>query len=533
MKEEQLPQKPKAAGYARVSSKEQEETGYSLPAQEKLFTDYSANRGFEIKQVFSISESASGAKQRKVFHDMMLFMQKHKINILVCEKVDRLTRNLKDAVVVNDWLEADPARQVHFVKQNLVIHENSKSDEKFRWDIEIVLAKKYISNLSEEVKKGQKEKLAQGWLPSKPPIGYKTIGDKGHKIHVIDEEKAPIVKKMFELYASGQYSTKRLTEIMIKQGLRTTTGNKIGHSRVHQILGDPFFYGMNRWNGSITQGQHEPLIAKELFQHCQEIMHGRKTPTYYKHNPLFKGVFRCKECGGRITWEIQKGHWYGHCNHYKNCTQTEWIKQTEIDTELVNYIFATTPPDERISELLGWVQDALKESHSDEIAFRGKGTAELERQYQMSLQRLDKLYDDKIDGRINQEWYDRKFAQYKKEQEEIMDGLNRHKNANLNYYEVGVAILNVVLKARKMYLNPERTVEEKRTLISLLFEAPKIDNGKIEISYRKPYNVVHQRLQELLLLEKTRNKKFEPPKKPTNKEKSAALGDTCPVLLPN
>ena len=71
-------------------------------------------------------------------------------------------------------------------------------------DIEIVLAKKFIANLSEEVKKGQKEKLAQGWLPTKPPIGYKTTGDKGHKIHVIDNEKAPFMKDMFELYSYRQ-----------------------------------------------------------------------------------------------------------------------------------------------------------------------------------------------------------------------------------------------------------------------------------------------------------------------------------------
>lgn len=71
--------------------------------------------------------------------------------------------------------------------------------------------------------------------------------------------------------------------------------------------------------------------------------------------------------------------------------------------------------DEGVSRLLEWVQDALKEGHADEIEFRDKTVVELERQYQKSLHRLDEIYDDKIDGKITQEFYDRKYAQYKKE----------------------------------------------------------------------------------------------------------------------
>src|SRR3989344_2836087 len=140
--------KTKSVSYCRVSSKEQEETGYSLPSQEKLMQEYADRKIFEMAKIFS---------------EMMVYLAKNKIDILLCEKVDRITRNFKEALVINDWLEENPNRQIHFVKQNLVIHKNAKYDERFRWDIEIVLAKKYIANLSEEVKKGQAEKIAQGW----------------------------------------------------------------------------------------------------------------------------------------------------------------------------------------------------------------------------------------------------------------------------------------------------------------------------------------------------------------------------------
>src|SRR3989338_4630488 len=135
----------KAATYARVSSREQEETGYSLPAQEKLALDYAVRKNLENVRTFSVAESASGAKQRKVFAEMMTYLEKNQIKHLICEKVDRITRNLKEAVIINDWLEGDSERTIHFVKQGLIFTKNAKSDEKFRWDMEIVLAKKFIS----------------------------------------------------------------------------------------------------------------------------------------------------------------------------------------------------------------------------------------------------------------------------------------------------------------------------------------------------------------------------------------------------
>jgi len=184
------------------------------------------------------------------------------------------------------------------------------------------------------------------------PSGYKTIGEKGHKIHVPDEEKSPLIKKMFDLYASGQYSTKKLCDVMYEQGLRSRTGHKVSHARIHQLVGDPFYYGMNRWKNQITKGNHEPLISKELYQRVQDRLHSYGAPRTRKHNSLFKSVFRCIECNGTITWEIQKGHWYGHCNHYKNCSQREWVKQENIDIQIAESIVAVTMKDERVERML-------------------------------------------------------------------------------------------------------------------------------------------------------------------------------------
>ncbi|MBI3335517.1 MAG: hypothetical protein HY001_03405, partial [Candidatus Portnoybacteria bacterium] len=239
----------------------------------------------------------------------------------------------------------------------------------------------------------------------------------------------------------------------------------------------------------------------------------------------------CSECGGTITWEIQKGHWYGHCNHYKNCPNYDWVKQEDIDAQIAESVVEVSHEDKRIERMLSWVQEALKESHAGEIAFREKSSAELERRYQTATQRIDKLYDDKIDGRISHDFYDKKLQQYKKEQEETLDSLNRHRNANLKYFEMGVAVLQIAKEARDTYLKPRRTVEQKRTLLSFLFSNPKINGKNVEVSYQKAFKLIHDRVQQELSEKNTEKITFELPKKPTNKEKSAAFRDTHPIWL--
>jgi len=475
----------KAVIYARVSSKEQEETGYSLPAQEKLLKEYTKRNGFEIAKVFSVSESASGKYQRKVFDEMLSYARKNKIKVIICEKVDRLTRNFRDAVRINEWMNEDPEREIHLVKENCILSKDSKSHEKFIWNIKVSVAQFYTDNLSEEVKKGQMEKIAQGWLPSKPPLGYQTIGEKGHKIHVIDEKVAPLIRKMFELYATGNYSLKKLVKIMYKEGLRTRKGNKLVKSRMAALLSNPFYYGAIRWNGKIYQGKHQLLISKELFDKVQTILRQKATPKYRKHFPLFKGLIRCAECGGLITWETHKGYWYGHCNHYRNCSQRTWVRQEKVEEQILPYFDKLTIKNQRLAE---WIKKALKESHQDEIEYHNKAIEELNRRYQQIQRRINLLYDDKLDGKITPEFYEEKFKQYTQEKEEILSAIERHSKAQTKYFELGISILELSQKAKEIY--QKASIEQKRMLLKLVFSKLTLDEGKLTAFYSVPFETV-------------------------------------------
>lgn len=521
----------KSVLFARVSSREQEETGYSLPSQEKLLKEYAGRKGFRIAKMFSISESASGKNQREIFNEMMDYVKKNNIKIIICEKVDRLTRNFKDAVMIDEWLEKDEERQVHLVKDSLILHKNSRSQEKLNWGIRILFAKNYIDNLSEEVKKGQKEKIAQGWLPTKPPLGYKTIGEKGHKNHIIDEEKAPLVKKMFKLYATDNYSLKKLSQVMYEEGLRTRGGNKLVKSRLHELLADPFYYGKIRWNGVIYEGKQEPLISKELFDRVQEILKRKTTPKYRKHFFLFKGLIRCAECEGKISWEPHKGIIYGHCNHYRNCSQTIWVKEWEVEDQLVEVFSSLQIKNTRLVE---WIRKALKESHQDEIEYHSSALNELNQKYGQIQRRLDNLYDDKLDEKITKEFYERKFRQYSEEKESIAQAIEKHSQASTKYFELGINVYELSQKAKEIYLKASQ--EEKRQLINLVFDKLSLNEGKLSFNYSKPFEILSEAVEitnssKVLNLAKSPAKIFEPTEKLVNKRKTVSSRDDFAHLL--
>jgi len=187
--------------------------------------------------------------------------------------------------------------------------------------------------------------------------------------------------------------------------------------------------------------------------------------------------------------------------------------------------------DPRIQRLISWVQDALKESHEDEINFRDSSTGELKKSLDVLTRRLDNLYDDKLDGKINSEFYQKKFDQYKKEQDDLMRNLESHQNANLKYYEMGITVLELIKNAGEIYLDPNRTPEEKRVLMSFIFENLRIKDGKIIPNYKQPFAILMEKVTEYHNDNDPNFTTIEPEKSPMNKEKSRAFGSAHPIWL--
>lgn len=481
--------------YCRVSSKEQEDRGYSLEAQEKLLKDYALRNDLEMAKIFKISESASGKQIRKTFNEMLNFVRKGKINIILCEKIDRLTRNLKDGAVISDWVSSDDNKQVHFVKENFVVSKNTRAHENLVWDMKVAIARFYTNNLSEEVKKGQKAKIEAGWIPCGNKFGYKTVGEKGHKTHVLDEKIAPFVKRAFELYNSGNYTIKRLVDTLYKEGLRSRGNKKVGHSSIHKILADPFYTGIMLWNNEEYEGKHETIVPEDLFDEVQEKLKRKfKVGHIKKHFHAFKGLIKCGECGCLITWETQKGHHYGRCKGFKPCTQKGYIRQEKIE-EMLNSAFEKIKPASQ--KVLDWIKQALKESHKDKKGYSGNTRENLNQALELVEKRIDKIYDDKIDGVITPEYYNKRYKEFKSEKTKILKQLNETENKVNNYYEVGVEIHELAFNAQKLYNSENAGPEEKRTLLNKIFADMSLKDKKLDYSYTPAYKFLAEWIPKL------------------------------------
>jgi DNA invertase Pin-like site-specific DNA recombinase len=227
-----------AVMYARVSSQEQAKEGFSIPAQDKLLRSYAQNHHLEIGAAFTDIETAKRAG-RTGFDAMVAYLRKNSsCRVLLVEKTDRLYRNFRD------WVTIDEIRglEVHFVKEGTVISDESRSSEKFIHGIKVLMAKNFIDNLSEETRKGMVEKASQGIWPSYAPIGYLNAdGANGKRTIKPDPVLAPLVRRLYELCATGQHSVKELAAIA--QSERLTRGGAINKSTVNKILRNRVYSG--------------------------------------------------------------------------------------------------------------------------------------------------------------------------------------------------------------------------------------------------------------------------------------------------
>jgi site-specific DNA recombinase len=488
-KNQQIPALQKAVLYARVSSKEQEKEGFSIPAQLKLLNNYAADNRLQVVQEYVDVETAKKSG-RTGFNEMIKFLRKEAkakhlppCNTLLVEKTDRLYRNLKDWVTL-DELDLE----IHFVKENVILSQESRSSEKFMHGIKVLMAKNYIDNLSEETKKGMTEKAEQGIYPSFAPLGYINVECNGKRFIQPEPMVGPQVRQLFEWYATGNYSLLELTRKAYNEGFSFRKSNqKIPKSVVHKILKNPLYYGDFRWAGKTYRGIHEPLVSRELFNRVQEVMDekGRRKTGQQKHSWAFQGMLSCGHCGCAMVAEIKKKQYvYYHCTGNKGKCPEKWVREEEIARQFRQAIGAIKMD----NDVLGWVIAALKESHADSRNYRADRMAIFQAQYDKLQHRLDAMYEDKLDGRIDQDFYDLKCSIWKSEQDDILRKIERLQTANRSYLDEGAKLLE--LAQRAVFLYEKQTDQEKRRIINFLCSNSIWKGGRLHANYRQPFDIL-------------------------------------------
>ncbi len=474
-----LPAGDKAVAYARVSSKEQEKEGFSIPAQLKLLTEYAQTEGVTIVQEFVDVETAKAAG-RTQFDAMVKFLgTRPDIAMILVEKTDRLYRNFKDYVRLEDL-----NRVVHLVKEREVLGPESRSHTKFIHGIKVLMAKNYIDNLSEEVKKGHREKAEQGGYPAKAPLGYRNNTQTAHV--EVDPATAPYVQRMFKLAAQGGYSFKQIRSQIVGEGLVYHSPKvKFALSHVKRILRNPFYTGSFLWRGRVYKGHYPPLISTVLFEQAQAALRDRQKPKYRKHTFAFGGLLICGKCGCLVTTERKKGRYiYYHCTKSKAACDELYYREEDLAPQFDAMV-------QRISikpEMRNWLVQALKESHQEEVAYHQETAQRLQEALKRVKDRLDQVYADKLDGKVSERFWLEKSRQWEIEQDRILGQITAHKGADLRYLNDGVRLLELASRAYELY--SKQSAEEKNKFLKIMLSNCTLQGGTLRPTYKKPFDIL-------------------------------------------
>jgi len=475
--------------YIRVSTVKQGEHGSSLQEQKNAIEAYAARNGLSITSWYEEVETA--AKQgRRQFTQMLSELRRGKVDGLIIHKIDRSARNLRDWADLGDLI--DRGIDVRFVSDNFDLLTRGG---RLSADIQAVVAADYIRNLREEVKKGMYGRLKQGLYPWAAPIGYLNCG-KG-KLKVIDPVKGPLMRYMFERYATSTIGFEELRHEMWEKGLRTSAGKPLYDNTLTAILNNPFYMGVIRISttSETFAGAHEPLISKDLFDRVQAILRGKTVPKAKKHRYLLRQMVKCGNCSRRhLTGEYQKGHLYYRC-HGEQCQGVSWrsdvlegvalhhIERIRIDARGCGDV-GTKNETSGLQDLRDLVEDEYRGRQGDREMLKASLTLRL----QHLDDRLTRLTDLLIDEAIDRATYNARKEKLLMERQGIIEELARADRASpLQELFEEFEHNNTALLRYEIMMD-----DEKRELLDIVCSNFSVSSESPTFTLRTPYREISE-----------------------------------------
>lgn len=483
--------------FARVSTKDQEEQGHSLPAQIDKLRGYAAKQGFSVIKEFAFQETGGQKKQRKKFQEMMAYLRQHNADdmpVLLCMNVDRITRNFKDAVDIDD-MRQQQGLEVHFVQDGFFISPSSTGNDMFMWEAKVFLAKQYLNRVRDDAVRSRDYKIKNGEWAHRAPLGYKNIRDKHGKASVIlDPDRAPLVRRMFVEYAKGGLSIAELARAANRWGLRgqTAAAHKITSSHAHYMLLNPFYYGVIIDNENIIPHQYPPLIDKATWDKSQAVREGwHKKPFAYAAKPFaFRGLVTCAHCGSVYTSELKKGKYvYLFCtkNKDKDCPAPR-VREQDLFEQVQAMLNRIRLPD----DVLDAAKGQLAVAHAAKNEYHNAAVKNLQKNLQAVDRRIQRLFDlylhaEDTGSSITTNELDTKLTELKREQADLRHQLAHHSQADDDFYVSLNLLLELVKNAARLFA--QANIDQKRKLLNLLCWNLQIREGKLEFSMRSPFDL--------------------------------------------
>lgn len=393
----------KAYLIARVSTEDQAD---ALPAQVYRLQDYSKRMKFSA-ELFEIQESAYRGDRQKFNEIIAKLLTLNEPIALVFDKVDRYSRDSSsDEVRLLNTLCETGRIELHFPSDSLVITKDSSAGQRLMLTMNTAFSQYYSNAISDNVKRRNEQLRRDGIWTGKAPTGYRNTIKEGKKWIDVDELESFAIKDAFEMYATG---TSTLQDIKVHWSVKY--GLLAPISTIDKILKNTFYYGVMQVKGSSYPHAYEALVAKEVFDKCGRIRSGYKSkPNSQAGLPFpYRGLITCSECGCVITFEIKKQKYtYGHCTQFKGKHGAQYVNEDALTTQFESLLKSIQIPEDAAADVLRKVND----NHQQQIKDKQAKVRLIQSEITKYEQRLDRLYDDRVDGKISDLLYERKSAEY-------------------------------------------------------------------------------------------------------------------------
>jgi DNA invertase Pin-like site-specific DNA recombinase len=334
--------------YARKSTEGEERQALSIESQVRQARE--AFPDLYIARIVEERQTAFKPEMRPEFQRLLEEIESGVVDGIIAWHPDRLSRNEIDAAVITYRVRTGVIKDLRFCSYSF----SNTPDGIRELQSALSLSQFTSAKLSVDVKRGIQQKLLQGWRPGVVPPGY--LNDQVEKTIITDSERFDLVRRMWDLLLSRQYTANRIVQIAADEwGLTTPKrkrigGNPITTSGVYRIFHNPFYAGFIQHKGKLYKGRHKPMVTVDEFRQADAILSSQprsRLRRVMRHDFAYRGFIFCAECGAQYTAELKKGIVYYHCTRRKKgikCSQRQWIREDAIEATLLATMKRYTVP---------------------------------------------------------------------------------------------------------------------------------------------------------------------------------------------
>jgi len=341
-----------AIGYVRVSTLEQSNANNSIPVQTSKFQTFCVNSSLQQLETFVDKQSARTADERPQFQKMLAYCRKNHKNIscVVVSDLSRFARNVADQGASIAELKRLGIKTIS-VDEPMV---DSTSAGKLAANMLGAFNQYFSDSLSEKTKFRMQAAVKAGRFVWRAPIGYINSKNGSGPTIKLDAERAPLIRKGFELMSSGNHHADDVLRTITALGLRTVRGAVMPRQTWHSALRNPIYAGWVKSGDLLVRGTHPPVVTQEVFDAVQEVLAGRSKTAQPRQvlNPEFplRQFVRCAKCNKGLTAGIAKKKFPYYWCYRKGC-RAVFVPAAQLEEAFVGWIGQYEPTVEYLALL--------------------------------------------------------------------------------------------------------------------------------------------------------------------------------------